>query len=217
LAIREIQAGEEVCISYRAKNFLEWPCEKRRKWLRSNFFFHCCCERCSSEGELGQALNVPSILSSELELMRGEWKRVKTVHAQCTELRARGGNGNLAEISQESLVLLERFLDAYQTKLGNDIFHRWRLIAARSHVIDLYIIREDYARALVHLIQLLAAESKSYQHMRYHIARITSWNLYHKVALQVRDRGGRIEDYGIMPGVDPADFDVIVAMIKSTY
>jgi hypothetical protein len=216
LAIRDIQPGEEVCISYRSTNFLEWPCEKRRKWLRSNFFFHCCCERCSSEGELGMSLNVPSITSSCLDRMRSEWKCIKSTYEQLTELQ-KSGTRDVETQRKDVIERIEHFLEDYQTKLGNDIFHRWRLIAARSYLIDLLIVCEHFDKALPHLARQLVAEHKSYFNMRYHIARITCWSLFNKVKLEVKDKALLESADEKLKDIDSGDFESILCIIKSAY
>lgn len=165
------------------------------------------------------SLNVPSITSSDLERMRNEWKHIKHTYEQLMEQQKSGARDVEAQQREEVVDLMEHFLTEYQTKLGNDIFHRWRLIATRSYLIDLLIVNEHFDKALVHLARQLVAEHKSYVNTRYHIARISCWNLFNKVKCQVQDSGiVEIESVDeILKELDREDFCLIQRVIKSAY
>lgn len=46
VALRDIQAGEEICISYLEDCFLERSRHTRQKELRENYLFVCSCPKC---------------------------------------------------------------------------------------------------------------------------------------------------------------------------
>jgi hypothetical protein len=58
-AMRDIQYGEELCISYVT---LEDGVEERRRTLQENWYFHCECNRCHAESSV--SVSIMSIISS---------------------------------------------------------------------------------------------------------------------------------------------------------
>ena len=48
-ALRLIEEGEAVAVSYLLPEELRWSCSARRDALRQRFGFHCACARCCTE------------------------------------------------------------------------------------------------------------------------------------------------------------------------
>lgn len=63
VALRDIQPGEEICISYIDECMLSRSRHSRQKYLKENYLFHCNCEKCVKQAE------DPDVTSDEEDAM----------------------------------------------------------------------------------------------------------------------------------------------------